>query len=78
MDSEKLKKIHQHVEGMRMRCTERDQDSYLVRMVRKNRMHEMYPQHYSDDMPQMMVSNTIDNAARDTNASCRTQTATVR
>lgn len=60
-----IRQIHQHVENMRMRCTERDKDSYLVRMVRKGRMHELYPGHFADDMPQMTIANTIDNAARD-------------
>lgn len=60
-----IKQIHQHVENMRMRCSERDRDSYFVRMVRKGRMHELAPSHFADDMPQMTIANTIDNAARD-------------
>lgn len=60
-----IKQIHQHVENMRMRCSERDRDQYLVRMVRKGRMHEVAPSHFADDMPQMAIANTIDNAARD-------------
>jgi hypothetical protein len=61
-----IEQIHQRVEAMRARSSERDRDSYLVRQVRRGRMHEMFPQHFADDMPQSMVANTIDNAARDT------------
>lgn len=59
-------KIHQLVDAMRQQCAGRSHDAYLVRMVRKGKMHELYPQHFADDMPQAMVANTIDNAARDT------------
>jgi hypothetical protein len=60
-----IKAIHQHVENMRMRCSERDRDSYLVRMTRKGRLHEVFPSHFADDLQQMAIANTIDNVARD-------------
>lgn len=61
-----IKEIHRLVDAMRQQCAGRNHDAYLVRMVRRGRMHELYPQHFADDMPQAMVANTIDNAARDT------------
>lgn len=66
MDQEELKRIHTHVENMRMRCSDRDRDAFLVRTVRRGRLHEEFPGHFADDMPQMAIANTIDNAARDT------------
>src|SRR6266496_5810504 len=51
---------------MRMRCSTRDRDSFLVRTVRRGRLHEEFPGHFADEMPQMAIANTIDNAARDT------------
>lgn len=60
-----LRQIHQHVENMRMHCGERDRDSYLVRMTRKGRLHEVFPSHFADDLAQMSIANTIDNVARD-------------
>ena len=49
-----------------MKCAQRDQDSHLVRTVRRGKLHEEYPGHFSDQMPQMTIANAIDNAARDT------------
>lgn len=66
MDAEELKRIHTHVENMRMRCSDRDRDSYLVRIVRDGKMHEQFPGHFADDLERMAIANTIDNAARDT------------
>jgi hypothetical protein len=60
-----VKAIHQHVENMRMHCVERDRDSYLVRMTRRGRLHEVFPSHFADDLQQMAIANTIDNVARD-------------
>lgn len=48
-----------------MRCSGRDKDSYLVRMTRKGRLHEVFPSHFADDLAQMAIANTIDNVARD-------------
>lgn len=66
VSSEELARIHTHVENMRMRNADRDRDSWLVRMTRKGRLHEAFPGHFADDLPQMAIANTIDNAARDT------------
>lgn len=64
--SEQVKRIHSLVEAMRQRCFKRDQDSDLVRTVRSGRLHERFPGHFADEMPQMVIANAIDNAARDT------------
>jgi hypothetical protein len=64
--SEEIKRIHTHVEAMRMRSQSRERDSYLVRLVRAGKLHEEFPGHFADSMPQMAIANAIDNAARDT------------
>lgn len=63
---EDIRRIHQHVEVMRQRNVSRDQDSELVRIVRRGKLHEYFPGYFADDMPQMTIANAIDNAARDT------------
>lgn len=64
--NEEIARIHTHVEAMRMRCSGRDRDSYLVRLVRRGKLHEEFPGHFADSMPQMAIANAVDNAARDT------------
>lgn len=49
-----------------MRRVRRDRDADLVRIVRQGKLHEAFPNYFADDMPQMVVANAIDNAARDT------------
>lgn len=49
-----------------MRCSGRDRDSHLVRLTRRGKLHEEFPGHFADSMPQMAIANAIDNAARDT------------
>ena len=61
-----LAAVHARVEAMQSACSARDQEIALVRMVRRGKIHELFPQHFADDMPRSMVANTIDNAARDT------------
>lgn len=61
-----VEKIHRRVEAMQSAMSGRDRDMSLVRAVRSGRMHDILPQHFSDEMPRAMVANTIDNAARDT------------
>lgn len=66
MQADEVSRIHQRVEAMQAANADRDRNVWLVRMTRQGRMHELYPQHFADDMPRSMVANTVDNAARDT------------
>jgi len=64
--TDEIQRLHTHVEAMRMRSQQRDRDSHLVRLVRRGKLHEEFPGHFADSMPQMAIANAIDNAARDT------------
>lgn len=51
--------------GMRNVCTDRDQEIERVRLVRRGRIDELYPDLFADDLPRSVVANITDTAARD-------------
>lgn len=58
--------IHARVEAAQMAAADRDKEMMTVRRVRRGRMHELYPELFSDESSKSIVGNTIDVAARDT------------
>lgn len=66
MLSEEIRRIHSRVEQMRQSHAKRDIEMDRVRLIRRGRMHELHPEFFADDLPESVVSNVIDVAARDT------------
>lgn len=64
--AEKVQLIHQRVMGMRSACRERDEEIQRVRLARRGRIDELYPDLFADDLPRSTIANIIDTAARDT------------
>lgn len=61
-----IQTLHQRVEAMQSQCAERDNEIDRVRLVRRGKIDELYPDMFADDLPKSVVGNLIDVACRDT------------
>lgn len=61
-----IQALHARVEAMQQQCAERDNEIDRVRMVRRGKIDELYPQFFADDLPKSVVGNLVDVACRDT------------
>ena len=60
-----IKTIARRVDAMKHRAAERDSNMANILSVRKGRMAEVFPDMFPTDMPNAMVANFVDVAARD-------------
>lgn len=60
-----IKTIARRVDAMKHRAAERDNNMANILSVRKGRMAEVFPDMFPTDMPNAMVANFVDVAARD-------------